>query len=127
MRAATLTDASMLTALAGFFDATCTIKERGTETADAVGQMIPAWPNLAGHVDIACRIAPWETSRTAFRRQRDEMTVSVAAQIIILAGFYPSVTTAMRVVVSSTTYTIVRVLTDSASLCTELLVEAVTT
>ena len=126
MRTATLTDPLMLTALAGFYNATCTIKERGTETADAVGQMIPAWSALSGHADIACRIAPLEASRAA-RRQREEMTVSTTALVVVLAGFYPSITTAMRAVVAGVTYTIVRVLEDSEALCTELIVEAVTT
>jgi hypothetical protein len=117
----------MLADLAVFFSATCTIQERGTETADAVGQMIPAWPDLTGHVDIACRVAPLEASRAAGRRQLDDMTVSTTARVIVLAGCYPSITTAMRAVVASTTYTIVRILTDSEALCTELVVEKVTT
>ena len=125
MRTATLTDPLMLTALAGFYNATCTIKER-TDTADAVGQMVPAWSALSGHTDIACRIAPLEASRAA-RRQREEMTVSTTALVVVLAGFYPSITTAMRAVVAGVTYTIVRVLEDSEALCTELIVEAVTT
>ena len=126
MRTAALTDPSMLTTLAGFFNATCTIQER-TDTADAVGQMIPAWSDLTGHVDIGCRIAPLEASRAAGRRQHEDMTVSTTARVIVLAGCYPSITTAMRAVVAGTAYTIVRVLSDSEALCTELIVEVVTT
>lgn len=127
MRTAALTDASMLTTLAGFFNATCTIQERGTETADAVGQMIPDWPDLTGHVDIDCRIAPLEASRAVGRRPREDMTISTTARVIVLAGCYPSITTAMRAVVAGTAYTIVRVLSDSEALCTELIAEVVTT
>lgn len=126
MRAQTITAPALLSALSGLFDKTCTIKEKGTETADAVGQLIPAWPTLTGHSAIACRFAPAATSRRS-REPNEQMTVSTATDVVMLQGYYPLITTAMRAVVGAVTYQVVKVTHDSEELCTELDVEVVTT
>ncbi|MBN1629635.1 MAG: hypothetical protein JW990_07725 [Thermoleophilia bacterium] len=131
MRVQTITAPSLLVALAALFDQTCTV-QKNTPTADAVGQMADAWTDLAGHVNLPCRVAPVPADRD--RRPRVDMTVTTISHIVCLPGAYPGITTtpvppvtAMRVVYSGANYQIVNVIRDSELLMTELEVEQVTT
>jgi hypothetical protein len=127
MRQATTTDPAMLAELAGFFDSTCTIRKKGAASSDTVGQPTTAFGDYAGHVDLACRVAPLSSLSSGGRKTLPEMVVSTTAVIIMLAGNYPTITTAMHAVVGSTTYQVVNVIGDSEALCTELVAEVVTT
>ncbi len=127
MRAPTITDSAMLTELALFFDQTCTIRKRGTATADTVGQPTTAFADYAGHVSIPCRVAPVSSLSAGGRKTLPEMIISTTAVVIVLAGNYPTITTAMHVVVGTTTYQVVNVISDSEGLYTELVAEVVTT
>ncbi len=126
MRSPSITDARLLTALESFFPSTCAIKQR-TDVADAVGQPIPTWSTVVGLSAIACRVAPVTALGQSRREALPEMFKSTTANVVLLAGYYATITTAMRVVIGSVTYTILAVLPDSELLCTELVVEAVTT
>ena len=126
MREPTLTHPDFLGGLDTFFDRTCTI-QKTTPTRDAAGQPQDAWTDLASHVDLACRLAPVTARSRAARVQRDDMTVTTCSHVIIMAGPYPSVTTAHQAVVDSVSYQIVNVVRDSAQVATELEVEVVST
>ena len=126
MRAQTITSDALLDALSPLFDRTGTIKQR-TDTRDAVGQPIPAWANLAGHIDLPCRVAPVTSLSRASRAPGPDMTTTRVTHVILLPDDYPSVTTAMQAVVGGATYQIVTVIRDSEQRMTELEVEVVTT
>lgn len=115
-----------LGSLATFFDRTCTV-QKNTPTADAVNQPQESWTDLAGHVNLPCRVAPATALTRAARVEREDMTVTTRSLVVILPGAYPSVTTAHRVVVGGLNYQIVNVVRDSAQVATELEVEEVTT
>ena len=126
MRAQGFTSAAVVDRLSALFDQTCTIQHNEGTTADAAGQPTPNWQALTGHVGLACRIAPAALAPTGQSR-RAEMVVDRATHIIVLPGPYPDVTTAMRAVVGSISYQIVRIVRDSEQLLCELEVELVTT
>ena len=122
-----VTSSAFLGGLSAFFDRTCTINEDTGTTKSAAGMPIANWTALTGHSNLACRVAPITALGSSGRRPGPEMTVSVASQVIILAGHHPLVTTAMQAVVGGVTYAIKNVLHDSEQLATELVVEKVTT
>lgn len=115
----------MLEKLADFYPAMCTIQSYDDENQNTHGQPQPVYANLAGHVDIPCRIAPSprEKSREV---KREDMTYSVITHDISLAGDYPNVTSKMRAVVGGVSYDILYPQTDGQSHTTRLLVEVVT-
>lgn len=97
-----LTHANFLTSLADFYSSLCTIQEP-TETQSATGHVKPsAWPALAGHIDLACRKAP----AGANEPRRPNITYSVNTYTIALKGYYPLITTKMRVSMDSKYYNI---------------------
>jgi hypothetical protein len=125
VRAATITDTLLSGALDVFFDQTCTVKTN-TPTADAVGQMVASWGNLAGHVAIPCRLSPVASMQPS-RDPGPSMTTNTNTSIVLLSGHYPLVTTAMQALVDSVTYQVVKVTHDSEQFLTELEVQAVST
>jgi len=127
VRAQGFTSAAVVDRLSALFDQTCTIRQNEGTTADAAGQPTPDWQALTGHVGLACRIAPVSALASTGQSRRAEMVVDRATHIIVLPGPYPDVTTAMRAVVGSTSYQIVRIVRDSEQLLCELEVELVTT
>lgn len=126
MRQATITDAAMLADLAAFFDSTCTIRKKGAASSDTVGQPTTAFGDYAGHVSLPCRVAPVSSLSAGGRQTLPEMVTSTTAVVIVLAGHYPTITTAMQAVVGSTTYQVTNVISDSEGLCTELVAEVTT-
>jgi head-tail adaptor len=116
----------MLAGLAVFFDTTCTI-QKNTPTADAVGQMVDAWTDLAAHVGLTCRVAPVTATASQGRIPQPEMTVTTATHIFVLPGEYPSVTTEMRVAWGGSYYHVRAIVRDSEQLLTEVYAELVTT
>ncbi|HRJ41116.1 MAG TPA: head-tail adaptor protein [Caldilineaceae bacterium] len=106
-----------------FYPSACTIQV-ATNSRNALGEPIPSWANLAGHVSLACAVAEppvirdgeTETSGQNFVRRRKR---------VALAGAYTSVTEAHRAVVDGVTYDIEGVSIDSQGKTTYLDVEVV--
>lgn len=108
----------LLAALApNHYASLCTIQKR-TDTADSYGQPIPAWANLSGHVDLRCRIAPFQQFSREQRTQAQLYAVHVWE--IAVAGYYPTITEKMRAVVDGVAYDIELVQPDGNDMTTHL-------
>lgn len=114
----------MLVGLWGFYPSTCTIQV-ATETQDSVGQPIPAWANLAGHVAIPCRIAPIERA-SGWEVKASTQTYTVATWKVALRSYYPAIITKMRAVAGGVNYNILAVEHDDQETMTVLQVDVVT-
>lgn len=106
----------------GHFPATCTI-QAPTETQDSYGAVVQTWGNLAGHVDLPCRLAP-EVQRSG-EFTAPGQTYTRDSHRLLLAGHYPTVTAKMRAVVDGTSYSINLVQPDGQGATTRLMVEVV--
>ncbi len=106
--------------LAAFYPALCTIQQ-ATETRDAAGQPNAAWSNLAGHVDIECRIGP----AGGGERKTTNQVYTVATHTIHLTGYYPVITAKMRAVVGMQAFDILLVANDGQSHHTKLVCQVV--
>lgn len=115
---------ALLAELAVFFPSLCTITEWTGVTRDAHGvkQQSPS----TVFTDIPCRIAPIASLRQGESRRAD-MTVTTATLTVALAGYYPTVTSAMQAVLAGVTHNILDVKHDGSSVYTTLQVERVTT
>jgi hypothetical protein len=122
-----VTTAAFLGGLSGFFDRLCTIKENTGTTFSATGKPIASWTDLAGHVALACRVAPITALSRNGRVPMPEMSVTTASHVVILAGAYPAIKPGMQAVIEGVTYLVQNVIPDSEQLACELLVERVTT
>lgn len=116
----TLVHPRLFQALAAFYPSLCTIQQ-ATETRDAAGQPIPAWANLAGHVDIDCRLGP----AGGGERKAVNQVYTIATHTIHLAGYYPSITTKMRAVVDGAAYDILLTASDGNEHHTKLVCQVV--
>lgn len=113
----------LLGSLSGsFYPSRCTIQV-ATLARNAMGEEIPTWANLAGHVSLACAMAEplssgeeTETSEQIFTRRRKR---------VALNGAYTSVTEQHRAIVDGVTYDIERVSIDSQGKTTYLDVELI--
>ncbi len=104
-----------------FYAGHCTIQQR-VDTQDAVGQPIAAWANLAGHVNLDCRVGP-----TGGREAKlPDQTYAVTSHTIALAGHYPAITPKMRAVVGAVIYDILTVEHDGQAATTHLLCQILT-
>lgn len=117
----TLISPRMLGSLTAFYPSLCTIQQN-TPVADSYGQPIAAWANLAGHVGLACAVM----SGGGREMKLPNQTYTVASHVILLAGHYPTITTAMRAVVGGVNYDILSVESDSQSTMTRLACQVVT-
>lgn len=115
---------SFLGGLSTFFSRACTINEV-TKTKVGAGERSESGSALAGHTNLPCRIAPVTALTRAGRAEREDMTVTTATHLVMLAGSYPLITTAHQAVVDGTTYQITNVVRDSERLVCELEVEVV--
>lgn len=100
----------------------CTI-QAPTEGQDSYGQVTQAWANVAGHVDLRCRLAP-EIQRST-ELQPQGQTYGRHAYRLLLAGHYPAITAKMRAVVNGVAYVISLVQPDSEAATTRVMVEIV--
>lgn len=110
----------MLTALRNFYPDTGTVQQ-ATRTADAAGQLISTWANLAAHVDLPCAIQSVSGQET----ETPDQTYVITTHRIALRGNYPSITEAMRFVSGGVSYDIERVHHDSHTQTTYLDVQVV--
>lgn len=101
---------SLLSRLAAFYPLLCTI-QTSTETQDAVGEPIPSWGALIGHIALHCRVGP----AGGGEQKRADGTLTRATHTIALAGYYPTLTTKMRAIVGGATYDILGVQHDNGS------------
>ena len=94
----------MLTHLADFYPSLCTIEQDTSTDADvdSIGQAVPDWQPLAGHVDIPCAVASVEGREIAGPPQ----SYGVTNKRIGLRGYYPLILARMRVVIGTTIYSI---------------------
>jgi hypothetical protein len=112
----------LLASLGAFYPSLCTIQEPGPKTRDEYGQSQPSWPNLAGHVDIRCRISPDGKGREV---KAPDQTYAITSHRIALQGHYPAITPAMRAVSGATTYDILAVESDGSGAATTLVCQVV--
>ena len=110
----------MLSALRNFYPTTGTVQS-ATRTADAAGQLIPTWANLAGHVDLPCAIQSVSGQET----ETPDQTYVLTTHRVALRGNYPAITESMRFVSSGVAYDIERVHHDSHAQTTYLDVQVV--
>lgn len=98
-----------------FYPSLCTIQE-ATDTADSYGQPIPAWDDLADHIDLACRIAP-----DSGNEMRSQIQIyAVHGWTVALNGYYPDILETMRAVVDDVIYDILQVQHDGNNQTTRL-------
>lgn len=100
----------------------CTIQQ-ASEIQDSHGQLIPTWANVAGLVNLRCRIAPNE----AFSRelQSSEMKYAIHEHQVAMAGHHPTIIETMRAVIDGSTYEIRLVEHDGNDKTTRLRVKVV--
>lgn len=112
----------MLQRLVGLaFPSTCTI-QTATEGQDSFGAVTRTWGNLAGHVDLPCRLSPAGGSEQP--RPQDIYLASLFT--ITLAGNYPTITETMQAVIDGQAYNITAVDQDGQSAQTRLSAKLVT-
>lgn len=97
--------------------------QQNTPTNDSAGQEIPAWANLAGHVDLSCRKAPRQQFSREVRNQAQLYAVHVWE--ITIAGYYNTITEEMRAVMDGVNYDIELVQSDGNRKTTRLQVRKV--
>lgn len=100
----------------------CTIQQAST-TQNEIGEPVETWADLPGHVDLPCRVAPLSMDE----RAELQLTVTQRTITVLLAGSYPSVTTAHRALVDGTAYNILAAERDSEGVTTRLIAEVVET
>lgn len=98
-----------------FLTARCTI-QGATITQDIEGDAASTWANGAGLVDIPCAIG----RAGGTERRGAAFVTDVATHTILLAGYYPTITPAMRAVSGANTYDILAVTSDPTSTVTAL-------
>lgn len=113
-----LTDSRMLEQLADFFPQTCTIQE-AIESVNSSGDVIQTWSDFL--TDIPCRKAAAGGSEN----KRPNMTYSIYNFIILLRGYYDTITNKMRAKMGSTYYDILIIEHDAQGEMTRLTVELV--
>ena len=82
----------------------CTI-QAASEAADSYGELVETWANLAGHVDLPCRIGPSTIGRSNEVRGQSQL-YQVQSFTVALAGYYPAIIEKMRAVVGGQAYDI---------------------
>lgn len=108
---------------ARFYPSVCTI-QAATLARNALGEEIPTWGNLAGHVSLACAVAEPPLVRDG-ETETSAQTFVRRGKRVALAGAYTSVTEQHRAVVDGVTYDIERVSIDSQGQTTYLDVELI--
>lgn len=87
----------LMTMLQPLYPSVCTIQD-STEVQDASGQPGANWADKPGYVAISCRVGPVSGGE----RKSPREVYTVATHTVALAGYYPGITTKMRVVVDGT-------------------------
>lgn len=119
----------LLASLAPNHYATTVTIQEAVVTQDSYGEEHPTsvdddgWTDLAGHVDLRCRMAPTLSQSREQRTQAQLYAVHVWQ--IAIAGPYPSITEEMRALVNSVAYDIETVSFDGNSKTTHLQVRIV--
>ncbi len=110
----------MLAGLEKFYPQQATIQSR-TDTTNAIGELVPAWADVAGLTGLAARRSPAGGRES---KQAHEVYTR-ATDIVALAGYYPTITTAMQCVISGETLDILLVEHDAQHITTRLVCEVV--
>ena len=97
-----------------FYPSLCTI-EVATET-NTKGSISKAWAALAGHIDLACRIAPSGGAEI----RRPDMTYAQTSHTIDLAANYPAIRPEMHAMITGQAYDIQAVELDGSGIQTRL-------
>ena len=105
------------------FPSLCTI-QTGAITYSNEGDIVQAWANVVGLIDIACRVSPASAGRET---HATDMTYSTTTHIITLAGRYDTILPHQRAVVDGTAYDIEAATGDGSGVMTRLATRIVTT
>jgi len=107
---------------AALFPSLCTIQ--APAQTNVKGDIIDApWADVAGLVDMSCRVSPIGAGREA---RLPDMTYSVTTHYITLAGQYDGIKPHYRAVVDALNYDIEAVTGDGSGVITRLAVRLVT-
>lgn len=106
-----------------FFPSLCTVQSDGATRSASGAAVAPAWANVTGLVDIPCRMAPSTQTDQEVLAQAGIYTEHLS--VVALAGYYPTITEVMQVVVDDTARGIEYVRHDSQALATYLYVRTV--
>lgn len=113
-----LTDPRMMEQLSDFFPQVCTI-QNAVESIDSFGGVTQTWSDFL--VDLPCR----KSAAGGGEAKRPNMTYSIYNFIILLRGYYDTITNKMRAKINSTYYNILVVEHDAQSEMTRLTVELI--
>lgn len=111
----------MLSKLPGFFPASVAIQAK-TATLDGYGQEVESWATVSDWSAIDATKAPL----TAMERQAAKYTATDVAWHVLLAGPYPTITTAHRAVIDGDTFDIDASETDQTGSITRLRIRQIT-
>lgn len=100
--------------------------QQNTPTRDAAGQPIPAWADVPGLVDLACRFAPAQFSKFKGEIRRPDSTVAINPHVIVIVAGY-AIDLKYRAVLGGNSYDVLHVERDSEELVMYVLVEQVVT
>jgi SPP1 family predicted phage head-tail adaptor len=114
-----LTHPRMMTGLRNFYPDTCTIQQ-ATANRDGHGQPIDSWDNIAGLVDLPCRVSPLSG------REVEKATQEFSSQVVTISlkGAHV-ISTVNRVLTNGVTYNIRQVDHDGQGVNTRLIGEVV--
>lgn len=98
--------------------------QQATETQGSDGEIVQAWADVPGLVDLPCQVSP-VTAERSYERRLPDHTYQRATHKINVAGHYPAIVETMRAVVGGTAYDILLVTQTSQGDHTELVVELV--
>lgn len=115
-----LTNPRMVTSL-GVFPKRCTIQQQGT-AKNGFGEVIGAWADVAGHVDIPARVAQ---SKAAMGERGRDVKYNSLSYDIALNGYYSGIKVSHRAKVDDVAYDIDNVESDSEARMTVLRVKLV--
>lgn len=106
-----------------FFPSRCTVQADGAARSASGAASAPAWADVAGLVNVPCRMAPSTLADQEVLAQAGIYTEHL--RVVALGGYYPSITEIMQAVVDGAAWGIEYVRHDSQALVTYLFVRTV--
>lgn len=115
-----LIDSSILEGLSFLFDDKVTMQEK-PESSGTFGQDSGGWLDVAGLVDIPCRVGSRAVNAERYESDTATQTYVDRKRVILLKGYYPQVKEAMRAISNGTEVWDIELVThDSEEVTTSL-------